>query len=73
MSLFAPTIPSPRLLRRIAGAAFGALALIASQAALAAIPIEQWTTSTGARVHFVRSPSIPMLDVNIAFRRRQPP
>lgn len=67
MPLFAPTIPSPRLLRRLAGAACGALALIASQTALAAIPIEQWTTSTGARVYFVRSPSIPMLDVNMDF------
>ncbi|MHA7679001.1 M16 family metallopeptidase [Cupriavidus sp. PET2-C1] len=67
MPLFAPTIPSPRLLRRLAGAACAALALIASQAALAAIPIEQWTTSTGARVYFVRSPSIPMLDVNMDF------
>ncbi|WP_020202652.1 MULTISPECIES: M16 family metallopeptidase [Cupriavidus] len=71
MPLFAPTIPSPRLLRRLAGVAGGALlaaaSLLAPQAAQAAIPIEQWTTSTGARVYFVRSPSIPMLDVNMDF------
>ncbi len=67
MSIFVPTIPSPRQLRRLAVAACGALALIASQAVLAAIPIEQWTTSSGARVYFVRSPSIPMLDVNLDF------
>jgi hypothetical protein len=29
--------------------------------------IEQWSTSTGSRVLFVRSPSIPMLDVNVDF------
>ncbi len=29
--------------------------------------IEQWTTGSGARVLFVRSPSIPMLDVNVDF------
>nr|WP_223987051.1 pitrilysin family protein [Cupriavidus pampae] len=33
----------------------------------AAIPIENWTASTGAKVFFVPSPSIPMLDVNIDF------
>ena len=29
--------------------------------------IEQWTTSGGSRVLFVRSPSIPMLDLNVDF------
>ncbi|MFT4100197.1 MAG: pitrilysin family protein [Burkholderiaceae bacterium] len=33
----------------------------------AALPIEQWTTPSGARVLFVRAPSIPMLDVRIDF------
>jgi zinc protease len=61
------TIASPRLLRRLAGAAFGAAALLASAVAHAAIPIESWTASTGAKVFFVPSPSIPMLDVNIDF------
>ena len=41
--------------------------LLAAQLAQAAIPIEHWTASTGARVYFVHSPSIPMLDVNIDF------
>ncbi|MBY4896540.1 pitrilysin family protein [Cupriavidus sp. AU9028] len=36
-------------------------------AAQAAIPIEHWTASTGARVYFVKSPSIPMLDINVDF------
>lgn len=33
----------------------------------AALPIEHWTTSRGARVYFVRADTIPMLDVNIDF------
>ncbi|MFO0457905.1 MAG: M16 family metallopeptidase [Burkholderiales bacterium] len=33
----------------------------------AVLPIEHWTTSTGARVYFVRADAIPMLDVNIDF------
>ncbi|SDP75808.1 zinc protease [Ralstonia sp. 25mfcol4.1] len=67
MSLSAMTIASPRLLRRLAAAAFGAASLLAGSVAQAAIPIESWTASTGAKVFFVPSPSIPMLDVNIDF------
>ncbi|WP_423192785.1 M16 family metallopeptidase [Cupriavidus sp. H18C2] len=67
MSLSVMTIASPRLLRRLAGAACGAAALLAVTVAHAAIPIESWTASTGAKVFFVPSPSIPMLDVNIDF------
>ncbi len=48
-----------------------ALALVALNAAPVwaqdGLRIEQWTTSAGARVLFVRSPSIPMLDVNVDF------
>ena len=36
-------------------------------AAQAALPIEHWTTSNGARVYFVRADSIPMLDVRVDF------
>lgn len=43
------------------------LGVLAVPAARAAIPIEHWTASTGARVYFVHSPSIPMLDVNVDF------
>ena len=41
----------------------------------AAIPIEHWTHASGARVYLVRSPSIPMLDVQIDLdggSRREP-
>ncbi len=44
-------------------------------AAQAAIPIEHWTQPSGARVYLVRSPTIPMLDVQIDFdggSRREP-
>ncbi|MGE0096983.1 MAG: M16 family metallopeptidase [Hydrogenophaga sp.] len=43
--------------------------------ASAAIPIEHWTHSSGARVYLVSSPSIPMLDVQVDFdggSRRDP-
>ncbi|HSW19179.1 MAG TPA: pitrilysin family protein [Ramlibacter sp.] len=47
----------------------------ASQAAFAALPIQQWTQPSGARVYLVESPSIPMVDVQIDFDgggRREP-
>lgn len=40
---------------------------LAACAAQAALPIQHWTTSSGARVYFVESRSIPMLDVNVDF------
>lgn len=43
--------------------------------AWASLPIEHWTQPGGARVYLVRSPSIPMLDVQIDFdagSRREP-
>ncbi|MFP3616037.1 insulinase family protein, partial [Paraburkholderia sp. SIMBA_050] len=61
------TIASPRMVRRLAAVACGAVALLAGSVAQAALPIENWTASTGAKVFFVPSPSIPMLDVNIDF------
>ncbi|MEK9775566.1 MAG: pitrilysin family protein [Quisquiliibacterium sp.] len=42
----------------------------------AVLPIEHWTTPAGARVYFVRAPSIPMLDISIgldAGARYDPP
>ena len=40
---------------------------MAACAAQAALPIQHWTTSSGARVYFVASRSIPMLDINVDF------
>jgi zinc protease len=51
------------------------LALFAVHGAHAALPIEHWTHASGARVYFVPSPAIPMLDVQIDFdggSRRDP-
>lgn len=61
------TLPSPRHWVRCLRILAGACAFVAAHAALAAIPIEHWTASTGAQVFFVQSPSIPMLDINIDF------
>ena len=44
-----------------------ALAFASSQAALAAIPIQQWTLANGARVWLVESHGIPMVDVQVDF------
>ncbi len=52
-----------------------ALVLVSSQAALAAIPIQQWTLGNGARVWLVESHGIPMVDVQVDFdagARRDP-
>ncbi|MGP1683373.1 MAG: M16 family metallopeptidase, partial [Giesbergeria sp.] len=40
---------------------------IAACAAQAALPIQHWTTASGARVYFVESRSLPMLDINVDF------
>jgi len=53
-----------RNLIRLASAAALWLSACAAQAAL---PIQHWTTSSGARVYFVESRSIPMLDINVDF------
>ncbi len=41
--------------------------MLLAGAARAALPIEHWTTASGARVYFVRADAIPMLDVRIDF------
>ena len=44
-----------------------ALALLISQVALAGVNIEHWVTASGARVQFVESRVLPMLDVQVDF------
>ncbi|MBE0613340.1 MAG: insulinase family protein [Burkholderiales bacterium] len=46
---------------------FAAVLWIASCAAQAALPIQHWTATSGARVYFVESRGIPLLDVNVDF------
>ncbi len=42
-------------------------ALLAPVGSAAALPVEHWETSTGARVYFVESRDLPMLDVSVDF------
>lgn len=44
-----------------------AVLLCAAQQALAILPIEQWQTSSGAKVLFVANRDLPMLDVSVDF------
>ena len=44
-----------------------AIALLATQAALAGVKIEHWVSPTGARVYFVESRVLPILDVQVDF------
>jgi zinc protease len=43
------------------------VALLATQVALAGVKIEHWVSPTGARVYFVESRVLPMLDVQVDF------
>ena len=45
----------------------GMAALLHSQTALAALPIQHWTQANGAQVYLVESHGIPMLDVQVDF------
>ena len=47
--------------------AWAAALWLAACAAQAALPIQHWTTASGARVYFVESRGLPMLDVNVDF------
>ena len=44
-----------------------ALGLGANATALAAPEIQHWTASTGARVHFVETRDLPMVDIQVSF------
>jgi len=52
---------------RLAHLLCAAILWLAACAAHAALPIQHWTTSSGARVYFVESRSISMLDINVDF------
>lgn len=47
--------------------AFVVVLLCAAQQAFAILPIEQWQTSSGAKVLFVANRDLPMLDVSVDF------
>ena len=52
---------------RFAGAILAAFAIVAATPAVAAIPIDNWTAASGAKVYFVASPGLPILDLQISF------
>jgi zinc protease len=55
--------PALRMARWLAGV----LLLGTGTGALAALPIQHWTTGSGARVYFVESRGLPILDVSVEF------
>jgi len=61
---------SPNRLPTVARRLLAGLAIALSlwpALARAVLPIEHWTTRSGAKVYLVRAPSIPMLDLSISF------
>lgn len=46
---------------------FAAVAILAAPLAAAAVKIEHWTASTGARVFFVETRALPIVDVQVDF------
>ena len=57
---------SPRLARKLPALTLF-WALVMPLGCAAALPIEHWATSTGARVYFIASHDLPMLDVSVDF------
>ena len=57
---------SPRLRRKLKTLSL-LWALAVPLGSAAALPIEHWETSTGARVYFIASHDLPMLDVSVDF------
>src|SRR5688572_19473414 len=53
--------------RRAAAALLPLLLVTVSQAAHALLPIQHWETQRGARVYFVHSRDLPILDVSVDF------
>lgn len=45
----------------------GLILLLLSQSNWAAVKIENWQTSQGARVYYVHTPSLPMVDIRVSF------
>ena len=54
-------------MKKLLTATVALLALVAAQSALAGVKIEHWVSPTGARVYFVESRVLPMLDVQVDF------
>ncbi|MDR2014515.1 MAG: insulinase family protein [Azoarcus sp.] len=66
MSLFTASLTA--FSRHLCASALASFALVSGIGAVQAAPrIEQWTAPTGAKVHFVASHELPMLDIQIDF------
>ncbi len=69
------TYPTFAAMKRFAAWTAALALLVFSPLALATLPIQHWVQPSGARVYFVQSPAIPILDVQIDFdagTRRDP-
>ena len=62
-----PIARKARVLPHPAAALLGCLSLFAALDCAAALPIQHWQAATGARVYFVESHDLPMLDVSVEF------
>ena len=54
-------------MKKLLTATVALFALVAAQSAVAGVKIEHWVSPTGARVYFVESRVLPMLDVQVDF------
>ena len=54
-------------MKKLLTATVALFALVTAQSALAGVKIEHWVSPTGARVYFVESRVLPMLDVQVDF------
>jgi zinc protease len=62
-----PNKKSMQPIRLILSACFAMLGLIASGTATANPKIQHWTTANGARIYFVPSPELPIVDIRVVF------
>ncbi len=66
MNVLCRNMLSKKVLNKTRPVLAAALLCVAQQA-LAILPIEQWQTSSGAKVYFVANRDLPMLDVSVDF------
>lgn len=55
------------MLTKLTSSIFGMLALSLASISQAALPIQHWQTANGARVYFMESRGLPLLDVSVEF------
>lgn len=55
------------MLTKLTSSLIAVLAILLANAASAALPIQHWQTANGARVYFVESRGLPVLDISVEF------